>query len=74
MRIAQKNEEIEVVEKVLGIDIWARTNKNKDVLIRFSDINGFISGLISQSIEDKEPKKIKVEVECLDYSAEVIDK
>lgn len=61
----------ETPERILGIDILVRTNENKDKVLRISNISGFIGGYLCLPHEDV-PKEIKIDVECLGYSYEVI--
>lgn len=66
----------ERVEKVLGFDIKVLTNKGKEKIIRFTDIQGHIGS--SLSIEhggyyDIGEKHIELKLDCHGYSMEFVE-
>lgn len=66
----------ETVEKVLGFDIKVLTNKGKEKIIRFTDIQGHIGS--SLSIEngdyyDMGEKHIELKLDCFGYSMEFVE-
>lgn len=66
----------EIVEKVLGFDIKVLTNKGKEKIICFTDIQGHIGS--SLSIEngdyyDMGEKHIELKLDCFGYSMEFVE-
>lgn len=66
----------EKVEKVLGFDIKVLTNKGKEKIIRFTDIQGHIGSSLSIDngyYYNMGEKHIELKLDCFGYSMEFVE-
>lgn len=64
----------EVIERVLEFSIKVQTNTEKEKLIKFSNIGGFIDSSLSLNHDDYDDlTKIIFKLNCLSYAMEIID-
>ncbi len=69
------NKDEEVIEKLLGIDIRVQTNKDREVILRYSNFKGELDSSIENSFD--ESRKLKdqfvVKVNCDGYTLEIVE-